>query len=35
MLKLDVADKLMAIGIVSIIGYLIFLIWAQATAPVG
>lgn len=35
MRKFDIGDKLLAYGIISIIGYLIFLFWAQVTAPSG
>lgn len=33
--KYQIGEKLLAYGIVSIIGYVIFLIWAQITAPTG
>ena len=32
---LEFGEKLMAIGIVSIIGYCCFIVWAQITAPSG
>ena len=35
MRKLDIGDKLLAYGLISIIGYVIFLTWAQVTAPSG
>ena len=35
MQKFHIGDKLLAYGIISIIGYLIFLFWAQVTAPSG
>lgn len=35
MRKLDIGDKLLAYGLISIIGYVIFLTWAQFTAPSG
>ena len=35
MRKFDIGDKLLAYGIISIIGYIIFLFWAQVTAPSG
>ena len=33
--KYQIGEKLLAYGIVSIIGYVIFLIWAQITSPSG
>jgi hypothetical protein len=33
--KYQIGEKLLAYGIVSILGYMIFLIWAQITAPKG
>jgi hypothetical protein len=33
--KFQLGEKLLAYGIISIIGYVIFLIWAQITAPSG
>lgn len=33
--KYQIGEKLLAYGIVSVIGYAIFLIWAQATSPSG
>jgi hypothetical protein len=35
MRKFDIGDKLLAYGIISIIGYVIFLLWAFITAPSG
>lgn len=33
--KYQIGEKLLAYGIVSVIGYVIFLIWAQITSPSG
>lgn len=33
--KYQIGEKLLAYGIVSVIGYVVFLIWAQVTSPSG
>lgn len=33
--KYDLGEKVLAYGIISIVCYIVFLTWAQATAPEG
>lgn len=33
--KYDLGEKVLAYGIISIVSYIVFLTWAQATAPSG
>lgn len=35
MIVIDFAEKFMALGIITVVGYLVFLLWANLSAPTG